>query len=111
MAKNSILNSSQGDLRSYAATQITSFTRGTQLHGAGGNIDLAGAQVHMNSQGARSGWGPSWLVPEHDHVGIKVTGGEVTDGDAALIDIDSRKPLQGGEANKIAEQARLCRIS
>ena len=93
MAKNSILNSSQGDLRNYAAVQITSFTRGTQLHGAGGNIDLAGAQVHMNSQGARSGWGPSWLVPEHDHVGIRVSDG--------LIDIDSRKPLQGGEANKI----------
>ena len=93
MAKNSILNSSQGDLRNYAAVQITSFTRGTQMHGAGGNIDLAGSQVHMNSQGARSGWGPSWLVPEHDHVGIRVSDG--------LIDIDSRKPLQGGEANKI----------
>jgi len=92
MAKNSILNSSQGDLRSYAATQITSFTSGTQMHGAGGNIDLAGAQVHMNSQGARAGWGPSWLVPEHDRVGIKVTGGEV--GDAALIDIDSVKPFR-----------------
>ena len=99
MAKNSILNSSQGDLRSYAATQITSFTSGTQLHGAGGNIDLAGAQVHMNSQGARSGWGPSWLVPESDRVGIKVSGGDI--GDAALIDIDSRKPLQGGKPNKI----------
>ena len=94
MAKNSILNSSQGDLRSYAATQITSFTSGTQMHGAGGNIDLAGAQVHMNSQGARAGWGPSWLVPEHDRVGIKVTGGEAGDGDAALIDIDSRRPLR-----------------
>ena len=94
MAKNSILNSSQGDLRSYAATQITSFTRGTQMHGAGGNIDLAGAQVHMNSQGARAGWGPSWLVPESERVGIKVTGGEVTDGDAALIDIDSRRPFR-----------------
>jgi hypothetical protein len=93
MAKNSILNSSQGDLRSYAATQITSFTSGTQMHGAGGNIDLAGAQVHMNSQGARPGWGPSWLVPEHDHVGIRVSDG--------LIDIDSKKPLQGGKPNKI----------
>jgi hypothetical protein len=107
MAKNSILNSSQGDLRSYAATQITSFTRGTQMHGAGGNIDLAGAQVHMNSQGARAGWGPSWLVPESDRVGIKVTGGEVTDGDAALIDIDSRKPLQGGKPNKIANKTTV----
>ena len=99
MAKNSILNSSQGAVRSYAATQITSFTSGTQMHGAVGNIDLAGAQVHMNSQGARAGWGPSWLVPEHDQVGIKVTGGEV--GDAALIDIDTKNPLQGGKPNKI----------
>ena len=105
MAKNSILNSSQGDLRSYAATQITSFTSGTQMHGAGGNIDLAGAQVHMNSQGARAGWGPSWLVPEHDRVGIKVTGGEV--GDAALIDIDTKNPLQGGKPNKIANKTTV----
>jgi len=105
MAKNSILNSSQGDLRSYAATQITSFTSGTQMHGAGGNIDLAGAQVHMNSQGARSGWGPSWLVPEHDRVGIKVSGGEV--GDAALIDIDTKNPLQGGKPNKIANKTTV----
>ena len=93
MAKNSILNSAQGAVRNYAATQITSFTNGTQMHGAGGNIDLAGAQVHMNSQGARAGWGPSWLVPEHDHVGIRVSDG--------LIDIDSKNPLKQGEANKI----------
>ena len=32
------------------------------------------------------------MVPEHDRVGIKVTGGEV--GDAALIDIDSVKPFR-----------------
>ena len=93
MAKNSINNSSQGAVRSYAATQITSFTNGTQMHGAGGNIDLAGAQVHMNSQGARPGWGPSWLVPEHDQVGIRVSDG--------FIDIDTEKPFKGGEANKI----------
>ena len=93
MAKNSINNSSQGAVRSYAATQITSFTNGTQMHGAGGNIDLAGAQVHMNSQGARPGWGPSWLVPEHDQVGIRVSDG--------LIDIDTEKPFKGGKANKI----------
>ena len=94
MAKNSILNSSQGDLRSYAGTVLSSFSAGTQLHGARGNIDLAGTQVHMNSQVARAGWGPSWLVPEHDRVGIKVTGGEAGDGDAALIDIDSKRPLR-----------------
>jgi hypothetical protein len=93
MAKNSINNSSQGAVRSYAATQITSFTNGTQMHGAGGNIDLAGSQVHMNSQGARPGWGPSWLVPEHDQVGIRVSDG--------LIDIDTEKPFKQGKANKI----------
>ena len=93
MAKNSINNSSQGAVRSYAATQITSFTAGTQLHGAAGNIDLAGAQVHMNSQVARPGWGPSWLVPEHDQVGIRVSDG--------LIDIDTEKPFKQGKDNKI----------
>ena len=70
MAKKAIRNSSQGTLMSYAKTNIKSFTDGPQLHGAGGNIDLAGSQVHLNSQKARKGWGPSWLVPEAGQVGI-----------------------------------------
>lgn len=93
MAKNSIRNSSQGTLRSYAGSVISSFSEGTQLHGAGGNIDLAGSQVHLNSQGPRKGWGPSWLVPEAGQVGIKVTNG--------LIDIDDDRPFRGPKSSGV----------
>ena len=85
MAKEAIRVSSQGSLSSYAGTVISSFSAGTQLHGAGGNFDLAGEQVHFNSQPARAGWGPSWLKP--DAIGIKVTDG--------LIDIDDDRPFRG----------------
>ena len=90
MAKNSINNSSQGSLRSYAKTVLSSYSSGTQLHGASGNIDLAGAQVHFNSQPARQGWGPSWLVPEHDQVRIVVTDAK---------DIDIERPIKDGKPN------------
>ena len=57
-----IFNSSQkGSIRDYARDGLTSYTDGTQLHGAGGQIHLAGAQVHFNSTGASSTWGPKWL--------------------------------------------------
>ena len=57
-----IFNSSQsGSVRDYARDGISSFTEGTQLHGAGGAIHLAGAQVHFNSTGASTTWGPKWL--------------------------------------------------
>ena len=105
MAKNSILNSSQGPVRTYAGSVISSYSVASQMHGAGGSIDLAGTRIDLNSQGARAGWGPSWLVPEHDQVGIKVTGGEV--GNAALIDIDTKNPLQGGKPNKIANKTTV----
>ena len=92
MGEQGILNSSQkGSVRSYARDGITSFTNGPQLHGAGGRIDLAGSQVHLNSVGASSLWGPGWLKP--DAIGITVTEG--------LIDIDTTSPLQNGKANKI----------
>lgn len=86
MAKNSIRNSSQGTLRSYAGSVLSSFSAGTQLHGSKGNFDLAGAEVHFNSQGASSGWGPSWLKPDHASVGI-------VDNPAARADIDSKTPI------------------
>jgi hypothetical protein len=92
MGEKGILNSSQkGAVRNYARDGISSFTDGTQLHGAGGRIDLAGSQVHFNSVGASSTWGPGWLKP--DAIGIKVTDG--------LIDIDDDKPFTQGKTNKI----------
>jgi len=92
MGDKGIMNSSQkGSVRNYARDGITSFTDGTQLHGAGGQIHLAGLQVHMNSIGASSTWGPGWLNP--DAIGIKVTKG--------LIDIDDDNALAQGKPNKI----------
>jgi hypothetical protein len=92
MGEKGILNSSQkGAVRNYARDGISSFTDGTQLHGAKGRIDLAGSQVHFNSVGASDKWGPKWL--NADAIGIKVTEG--------LIDIDDQKPLLNGEKNKI----------
>ena len=98
MGEKGILNSSQkGSVRNYARDGISSFTDGTQLHGAGGRIDLAGSQVHFNSVGASSAWGPGWLKP--DAIGIKVTDG--------LIDIDDDKPLPQGKPNKIENKTTV----
>jgi hypothetical protein len=98
MGEKGILNSSQkGSVRNYARDGISSFTDGTQLHGASGRIDLAGSQVHFNSVGASSTWGPGWLKP--DAVGIKVTEG--------LIDIDDDFALQQGKPNKIENKTTV----
>ena len=95
MGEKGILNSSQkGSVRNYARDGISSFTNGTQLHGASGRIDLAGSQVHFNSVGASSTWGPGWLKP--DAVGIKVTGENPTpeNTDGTGIDIASERPFR-----------------
>ena len=98
MGDKGILNSSQkGSVRNYARDGISSFTDGTQLHGADGRIDLAGSQVHFNSVGASSAWGPGWLKP--DAIGIKVTDG--------LIDIDDDNPLPQGKPNKIENKTTV----
>jgi len=98
MGEKGILNSSQkGSVRNYARDGISSFTDGTQLHGASGRIDLAGSQVHFNSVGASSTWGPGWLKP--DAIGIKVTEG--------LIDIDDDFALQQGKPNKIENKTTV----
>ena len=69
MGDKGIFNSSQaGSIRDYARDGLSSFTDGTQLHGAGGAIHLAGSQVHLNSTGASSTWGPKWLTT--DKVGM-----------------------------------------
>ena len=90
MAKKAIRNSSQGTLMTYAKTNIKSFTDGPQLHGAGGRVDLAGSQVHFNSQSARRGWGPSWLKPEHSRIGLKVNSNN---------DVVPDLPLLGSKVN------------
>ena len=98
MGEKGILNSSQkGSVRNYARDGISSFTDGTQLHGAKGRIDLAGSQVHFNSVGASSTWGPGWLKP--DAIGIKVTEG--------LIDIDDDNALAQGKPNKIENKTTV----
>ena len=98
MGEKGILNSSQkGSVRNYARDGISSFTNGTQLHGASGRIDLAGSQVHFNSVGASSTWGPGWLKP--DAIGIKVTEG--------LIDIDDDNALAQGKPNKLENKTTV----
>ena len=95
MGEKGILNSSQGGaVRNYARDGISSYTDGTQLHGAGGRIDLAGSQVHFNSVGASSQWGPGWLKP--DAVGIRITGENPTplNTDGTGIDIASERPFR-----------------
>ena len=92
MGEKGVFNSSQkGAVRHYGKDGISSYTEGTQLHGAKGRIDLAGKQVHLNSINASPVWGPSWLKP--DAIGIRVTEG--------LIDIDDDNPLAQGKPNKI----------
>jgi len=98
LGEKGILNSSQkGSVRNYARDGISSFTDGTQLHGAGDQMHLAGSQVHFNSIGASSTWGPGWLKP--DAIGIKVTEG--------LIDIDDDFALQQGKPNKIENKTTV----
>lgn len=94
MGEKGVLTSSQkGSVRHYARDGITSYTPGTQTHGAAGRIDLAGSQVHFNSVGAKTVWGPGWLKPDSSQVGIKVTQG--------LIDVDADSPITNGTINKI----------
>jgi hypothetical protein len=65
LGNKGIFNSSEkGSIRDYARDGLSSFTKGTQLHGAEGQIHLAGAQVHFNSTNASDKWGPSWLTQE-----------------------------------------------
>jgi hypothetical protein len=62
VGENGVLTSSQkGSVATYGKSGITSFSGGQQLHGASGPVHLAGSQVHFNSVGASSGWGPTWL--------------------------------------------------
>ena len=62
--KGVFTSSHKGSIRDYARDGLSSFTDGTQLHGASGQIHLAGAQVHFNSTGASTKWGPKWMTRE-----------------------------------------------
>ena len=86
MGNSGVLSASKaGAVRHYARDGISSFTDGTQLHGANGRIDLAGSQVHFNSVSARRSWGPTWLKPDHSRIGIKVGQNDDIVADAPLI--------------------------
>ena len=75
LGEKGILNSSQaGSVRDSARDGISSFTSGTQLHGASGQIHLAGSQVHFNSTSASPTWGPNWLTPEKAGIQIRDEG-------------------------------------
>ena len=92
MGDSGILSASQnGTIRDYASDGISSFTEGTQLHGANGRIDLAGDQVHFNSRSAETVWGPTWLEPSHDKIDLQPV---------QVTDIVSKEPIsQRGVVN------------
>ena len=83
-------SSQSGQIRNYASSNIKSYAGGSQSHGASGRIDLAGSQVHFNSVGASDTWGPKYLTPNCNEVGITVTG------DNGTIDINSETPIKNG---------------
>ena len=88
IGEKGIFNASHGgSIRDYARDGLSSFTPGQQLHGAGGAIHLAGAQVHFNSTGASPTWGPEWLTT--DKVGMTPR----EEGDVELAQ-KGMKPLQ-----------------
>ena len=91
MGDSGILSASQsGSVRHFARDGITSFTKGTQLHGASGRIDLAGSQVHLNSVGARAIWGPGWLQPSHKKIDLEPV---------KVNDIIAEEPFKNGRIN------------
>ena len=104
MGDKGIFSSSQnGVIQDYALSSITSYTPGAQLHGADRQFHLQGSEVHFNKPMGRmsgiNGWGPSWLKPDSDYVGIKVTEG--------LIDIDDDNALAQGKPNKLENKTTV----
>ena len=62
VSKNGTFNSStDGSISTFGKSGISSFTPGQQLHGASGGTHLAGGNIHFNSVGPSSSWGPGWL--------------------------------------------------
>jgi hypothetical protein len=62
--KGVFVSSQDGVIQHYGNKGITSYSGGQQLHGAAGQIHLAGAQVHFNSTGASPDWGPTWMTTD-----------------------------------------------
>ena len=100
MGETGVLTSSQsGTVQTYGSQGISSYSGGQQMHGASGNFYLQGSQVRFNDPmgppgAGTSHWGPTWLKPDHERVGIIVTKGEE-------IDIDSKTPITvNGKINK-----------
>ena len=85
--KGILQSSPAGGIQHYADTSISSFTKGVQLHGAEGQVHLAGSQVHFNSTKASDLWGPTWLTAER--VGLNLR----DEGDVELAQ-KGLKPLQ-----------------
>ena len=52
-----------GGVRTYGQQGISSYSGGSQLHGASQSVHLAGSQVHFNTVGASAAWGPNWMDP------------------------------------------------
>ena len=94
MGKKGIFNTSQeGGIMSYGKTGISSYSPAMQLHGSGSDFHLAGGQVHFNSTGASSSWGPEWLNEEA--VGVLPS----LELDVELGNRKGTKPLEVGSRN------------
>jgi hypothetical protein len=99
MGESGILNASQkGSVRNYAKDGISSYTDGTQLHGAEGRIDLAGSQVHFNSVSAKEVWGPGWLEPSSNKIDLQPV---------KVTDIVAKQPIQNGAAQTVETETTV----
>ena len=91
--KGVLQSSPSGGIQSYAKSAISSFTLGSQLHGAAGQFHLQGKQVHLNAPMGKAGggidqWGPSWLTQKK--VGLQLR----DEGDVNLTGKGGQRPLK-----------------
>jgi len=102
MGQKGVLTSAEnGSVRHYARDGITSFTNGSQLHGATGRIDLAGSEVHFNSVSAKGVWGPSWLKPSSKKIDLTPV---------KVEDIVPEQPLSQGKPNTVKVETTVNRL-
>jgi hypothetical protein len=106
IGENGILTSSQsGVVKTYGKAGISSYTGGGQMHGAGGRVDLAGSQVHFNSRGASSGWGPTWLKPTAAGVNI------VTDESKNDVELNESVRIEADESGLLKANQRATKTT